>query len=124
MCTGFVGNELYASQQRRHSLRFVFLLRGSCVFGRMYMLVVRCSCILYIYIYFLFLVYGARSTPRPQPCRVATLCTGAAFTLYNDTMFAGMATLTGRKIVSWWATALRWEIFFFLSLFINKNIYI
>lgn len=49
----------------------------------------------------LFPVNGARSTPRPQSRRVATLCTDAAFALYNDTTAARMATLTRRKIVSW-----------------------
>jgi len=78
---------------------------------------------LYIYIYILFPVNAARSTPRLQSRRVATLCIGAAFALYNDAMAARMATLKRRKIVSLGATALRRENFLFFSLLISYLVY-
>lgn len=73
------------------SFRFP-IARSSCESGRMYTYIHDVH-VYYIYTYFfLFLVYAACLTPRPQPRRVATPCTGAAFALYNDTATAWMAT--------------------------------
>lgn len=74
----------------------------------------------YVCVYFLFLVYSAaRSTPRPQSRCVATLCISAVYTLYNDTMAARMATLTGRKIVGPLRCAGKFSFFLISYFYIN-----